>query len=168
MADIQTNDSGRKRGGIRSKKLSTRVDLTPMVDLGFLLITFFIFTTTLSRPTSMHLVLPTDGPPTKTGESKTLNLILDANNRIAYYKGNNLSSVQTTDFSADGIRTVLQKQKDLLPNRNDLVVLIKPSDFASYQNIVAVLDEMQINQIRKYLIMDITTEEKNSILLNRN
>jgi biopolymer transport protein ExbD len=166
MAEIQQSES--KRRGVRSKKLSTRVDLTPMVDLGFLLITFFIFTTALSKPAAMHLVLPADGPPTTSGASKTLSLILDANNQIAYYKGTNLSAVKTTDFSANGIRTVLQKQKDLLPNRNDLVVLIKPSDFSSYENIVAVLDEMQINQIRKYLIMDLTEAEKNRIVLNHN
>jgi len=168
MADIQTNDSSRKRGGIRSKKLSTRVDLTPMVDLGFLLITFFIFTTTLSRPTAMHLILPVDGTPTTSAESKTLSLILEADNRIAYYKGTNLSSVRKTDFSSDGIRTVLQEQKNALPDRNHLVVLIKPSDFASYQNIVAALDEMQINQIKKYMVMDVSDEEKKSILLNHN
>jgi len=160
MSEIQTQDNHRRKGGLRSKKLSTRVDLTPMVDLGFLLITFFIFTTTLSRPAAMNLILPADGSGNTTPESKTMNIILSHSNQIVYYKGNNIQLSGKTDFSATGIRTVLLDAKNSLPNSNDLVVLIKPGKDASYENIVAMLDEMQISGIKKYVLMDLSESEK--------
>jgi Biopolymer transport protein len=163
MADIQQSDNNRKHAGTRSKKLSTRVDLTPMVDLGFLLITFFIFTTTLSTPTAMKLVVPANGPNTQAPESKTLSLILAGNNRVEYYKGNNIQSLQTTNYSVEGLRQVIQTAKNTLANRNDLIVLIKPSEFSSYQNIVATLDEMKINDVKRYVLMDMTSNEMKNL-----
>lgn len=160
MSEIQTQDNHRRKSGLRSKKLSTRVDLTPMVDLGFLLITFFIFTTTLSRPAAMNLILPAEGSGNTTPESKTMNIILRHSNQIVYYKGNNIQLSGKTDFSATGIRNVLLDAKNSLPNSNDLVVLIKPGKDASYQNIVAMLDEMQISGIKKYVLMDLNEREK--------
>lgn len=165
MADIQQSNNNRKHAGTRSKKLSTRVDLTPMVDLGFLLITFFIFTTALSTPNAMKLVVPANGPGSQMPESKTLSLILANNNRIEYYKGNNIQSIQTTDYSVTGLRQVIQTAKNNLPNRNDLIVLIKPSEFSSYQNIITTLDEMQINEVKRYVLMDMTDEEKKNFKL---
>jgi biopolymer transport protein ExbD len=160
MSEILVQDNPRRKGGLRSKKLSTRVDLTPMVDLGFLLITFFIFTTTLSRPAAMNLILPADGTGNTTAASKTMNVILSPNNQIVYYRGNNIQLSGKTDFSATGIRSVLLEAKKSLPNSNDLVVLIKPGKDASYQNIVAMLDEMQISGIKKYVLMDMSESEK--------
>jgi biopolymer transport protein ExbD len=87
------HDSGHKKGpGVKkAKKLSTRVDMTPMVDLGFLLITFFIFTTTMTSPTTMELFMPkdTDKPEeqNKAKESGALTILLSKDNHIYYYEG---------------------------------------------------------------------------------
>src|SRR6201990_108451 len=94
MAEMDTSGGGHHKKGPgvkKSKKQSTRVDLTPMVDLGFLLITFFIFTTTMSQPTAMKLNLPkdTDKPDeqNKLKESAALTVMPGKNNNVYYYEG---------------------------------------------------------------------------------
>src|SRR2546423_14242287 len=94
MAEMDTSGGGKHKKGPgvkKGKKLSTRVDLTPMVDLGFLLITFFIFTTTMSQPTAMKLFLPkdTDKPEeqNKAKESGALTLLLGKDGSVYYYEG---------------------------------------------------------------------------------
>ncbi len=167
MAEIQQKEGGRKRGGIRSKKLSTRVDLTPMVDLGFLLITFFIFTTTLSEPKAMGLNLPADkkdnGPDTKTAESKTLNLVLASDDRVVYYNGMDENQAAVTTYAPDGLRAViLNKMAEVAKrsgNASETVILIKPTAGSTYKNLVDVMDEMQINQVARFVLMDATSSE---------
>src|ERR1700680_5145674 len=104
MAELNTSPNVHNTGpGVKKgKKLSTRVDLTPMVDLGFLLITFFIFTTTLAEPTSMNLAMPkdTDKPDeiNKVKESGSLTLMLGKSNIIYYYFGNDPTKMQTSGY----------------------------------------------------------------------
>src|SRR6185312_9616448 len=95
MASIDSGggDSGHKKGpGVKkAKKLSTRVDMTPMVDLGFLLITFFIFTTTMSTPNTMKLTMPKEEKnkedQTEVKESGALTILLGKDNEVFYYEG---------------------------------------------------------------------------------
>src|ERR1039457_7217998 len=93
MAEMEVKSGGEKKGpGVKkSKKLSTRVDLTPMVHLGFLLITFFIFTTTMSQPTAMRLFLPKDADKpedqNKAKESGAFTILLGRDNNVFYYEG---------------------------------------------------------------------------------
>jgi len=166
MSEIQQQEHRNKRSGIRSKKLSTRVDLTPMVDLGFLLITFFIFTTTMNQPNALKLVVPDDRDmtdPGKVAENKTISLILEANDRILYYQGLNKDQWQTTNYSAAGLRSVIQKKladvKLRFGKSSETVVLIKPTSEASYRNIVNILDEMLINDVKKYVLMESSPPE---------
>lgn len=161
MAEIQTPESRSRMGLQRNKKLSTRVDLTPMVDLGFLLITFFIFTTALSEPASIILPLPDESDtdnPTVTGERKTISLLLDANNTILYYEGSNAKAIQKTDYSSKGLRAVLLAKIKQVKTEFGLdaepVVLIKPLQASSYGNLVNVLDEMMINGVKKYMLLE--------------
>ncbi len=169
MAEI--NVSTQKATGHRQKKLSTRVDLTPMVDLGFLLITFFIFTASMRQPKSMKLNLPQDEIVNlnTTSAGKTLNIILLGGNRIAYYMGANPSPIRYTDYGSEGIRKVIiDVRKNIAKKYGDpkeLVVLIKPSQGSNYGNIVQLMDEMLINEVKRYVLMEPAETEINSIRL---
>ncbi|WP_170970940.1 ExbD/TolR family protein [Ilyomonas limi] len=167
MAEVQTAVLTGKRGITRGKKLSTRVDLTPMVDLGFLLITFFIFTTTLNEQKAMRLNLPQDGAGGVTAVSKTISLLLCEDNKVKYYAGDNPTSMQETNYSPAGIRSVILQQTQKVAaqfgDRNETVVLIKPTPDCTYENIVNTLDEMTITDVRRYILMDANKEELNLI-----
>lgn len=175
MAEINMATNSGGAGVHRSKKHSTRVDLTPMVDLGFLLITFFIFTTSMTEPKATRLNMPVDGPYTKSSESGSLTAILLEKNKVFYYHGslnkaikNNAWATSSFDF-ANGIGQVIrQKQAALDRNktngRNDLVFMIKPLDESAYGNVVDALDEVQINGVDRYAIMDIDPVEKEIVL----
>jgi biopolymer transport protein ExbD len=191
MASLDTGggDSGHKKGpGVKkAKKLSTRVDMTPMVDLGFLLITFFIFTSTMSTPTTMALNMPKDEKdPEKQNEAKAsgaLTLMPAKNDQIYYYEGElapDGSNFKVTNFK--GIRDVIiDKKKAVIaahqhnqqceeirarnngdPNSckdRDFVVVIKPTAEATYKNTVDALDEMTINGVKRYALVDIAEAE---------
>jgi biopolymer transport protein ExbD len=166
MAEMDTSSGGghKKGPGVKkSKKLSTRVDLTPMVDLGFLLITFFIFTTTMSQPTAMKLFLPkdTDKPEeqNKVKASGALTLLLGKNDQIYYYEGElapDASNFKTTSFKE--IRKVITDKKRATDDK-DFVVVIKPDNDATYKNTVDILDEMTINDVKRYAMVDISPVE---------
>jgi len=168
MAEIQSNNTAKKqRGFSKSKKLSTRVDLTPMVDLGFLLITFFIFTTSLTRPTVMKLAMPDDTSTVdgmETSEAKTLTLLVGPNNRLFYYAGKFKEPLHEIDFKQ--LRNVIIDKKQQVFNKfgtSDLVVLIKVTDEANFKNIVDSLDEMIINGVPTYMLLEPEAEELEAI-----
>jgi len=157
-----SSGGGHKKGpGVKKgKKLSTRVDLTPMVDLGFLLITFFIFTTTMSQPTAMKLFLPKDvdkpEEQNKLKESAALTLMPSKANMVYYYEGLDPSKLQSSSFK--GIRDiVLDKKRRTDPK--DFMVILKPTKDATYKNTVDILDEMTIDAVKRYALVDITPDE---------
>src|SRR5215210_5692589 len=143
MAEMDTSSGGghKKGPGVKKgKKASTRVDLTPMVDLGFLLITFFIFTTTMSQATAMRLFLPkdTDKPEeqNKAKESGALTILLGKDNNVFYYEGilqPDGSNFKSTNFK--DIRDVIIRKKQTTDSA-DLVVVIKPSNESTYKNVI--------------------------------
>jgi len=173
MAELDTSGGGHKKGpGVKKgKKLPTRVDLTPMVDLGFLLITFFIFTTTMSQPTAMKLLLPDDkvtpDQQNKAKESGALTILMGADNHIYYYEGqlkNDASNFLSASYNGENsIRDVILKKKAYVrsiaqdPNdpEHDLVIVIKPSQYCTYKNVIDILDEMSINVVKKFALVDI-------------
>src|SRR6185369_10650453 len=114
MADVQQQDSGSGKGKhskLRAKKASTHIDMTPMVDLAFLLLTFFMLTTTFSKPQAMQINMPVkpDKPEDqqKVAESTALTVILSEKDRIYYYFGIKEPKVEVTNFGPDGIRKIL-------------------------------------------------------------
>jgi biopolymer transport protein ExbD len=171
MADITPSAGSGKERKIRSRKLSTRIDMTPMVDLGFLLITFFMLATTLLQPVSLQLSMPDKSCPDCTcqvAESGTLTVLLDSEDRVFYYQGiaqRGDVQLQGTDFSATGIRAVLAhyKRQAARLRPEGLTVLIKASDAAQYGHVIDLIDELAINGIGQYALLDLTEVEKNLI-----
>lgn len=124
MAEIIANEGGgKKKGKKRAKKLSTHIDMTPMVDLACLLLTFFMLTTAFSKPKVMEISLPEKGPISKTEVMKPINIILDENDKIFWYQGKAdptrppLPTLYATDFSKDGIRKLLLERNKELFNK---------------------------------------------------
>jgi biopolymer transport protein ExbD len=204
MADIDVSGGGggHKKGvGVKkAKKLSTRVDMTPMVDLGFLLITFFIFTTTMSTPSTMALNMPKKVQDEKQQmeikASNALSILIGKEvkgkpRNVYYYMGQleaDGSNFKSATF--DQIRQIIMdKRKEVMaryvpdPNdkdcekmkedaRNDhdpnwenacrdkdFVVVIKPTKDARYASTIDILDEMTINGVKAFALVDITPQE---------
>ncbi|TWI81149.1 biopolymer transport protein ExbD [Lacibacter cauensis] len=158
MAAIDTND-----------KRTVRVDFTPLVDLGFLLITFFIFTTQLSKPRAFGLHVPDDGElvdPSQTPESATITLQMKGNGVVDYFEGFESRPIQKgtlTLYNQNTLRDhLLNKRKriiDQLHSDSNYTVLIAPGPDASYKEMIDVMDEMRILDIRKYVLVDATAQK---------
>jgi biopolymer transport protein ExbD len=174
MAELNTGDGGGKKGGkVRSKKGNSRVDLTAMVDLAFLLITFFMLTTSLSKPQSMDLGMPDKPKPNEptpeidVADNRTMTVLLGENNQIKWYMGQFATPLDGPDavvYGKEGIRKeLLARVKSVVEETRDpkkgLIVIIKPSKKSTYRNLVDILDEMVICKVKTYAIVDITKEE---------
>lgn len=187
MAEMQTAESGgKKKGGkVRTKKMSTRVDLTPMVDLGFLLITFFMLTTTLAKPQIMPVVMPEKDVKEEdlqaTKESQVLTLLLGGKDKVYFYEGITDAKLDSTDYSAEGLRKVILDKKDRVktqwgdlekddpknPGQKKMIsklnVIIKPTKDARYKNVVDAFDEMKITNVALYVLLDVSQQEEDFI-----
>jgi len=170
MAEVQVKEDSGKGGKVRSKKQNTRVDMTPMVDLGFLLITFFMFTTTFSKPNVMDLGLPAKPkenqkpPDTEIKLSNSLSLIIGKDNKIFYHQqdqqGLNDQTLVETNFDREGITKVIEQAKARAADKDKFTVIIKPTDDAVYKNFVDILDEMAITKNERYGVTDIKPWEE--------
>lgn len=221
MAEVNTGDSGGgggKHGGkVRAKKSSTKIDMTPMVDLAFLLLTFFMLTTTFSKPKTMEINMPIkpkagDPEPPKIPGKQTLTLLLSEKNRIYYYFGADgegvTPTVETTNFGPTGIHKLLlekneeiggtvskikalklkykdgkitskegklitdpklaeieykRQSNEIKGSKKGLIVLVKADDESTYKNLIDILDEMNVCNVGRYAIVDITPSEKEMI-----
>lgn len=175
LMQISTDNAipGRRRPGVsRVKKHNVRTDMTPMVDLGFLLIAFFIMTTELSKPSVVKLNMPVEnGPPTLTGESTTLTVLL-GNEKLYCYWGSwenaiRNNRVQETSFSEmEGLGKIIRERQAFLDKaqiskegRSALMLLIKAGPDASYGRVIDALDETTINNVKRYALVKPSEEE---------
>jgi len=151
MAELDTS-GGKTEKKVRAKKALPKVDLTAMVDLAFLLITFFMLTTTLSKPTAMDIAKPDVTDPLvriDVRASKTMTILLGKDNKLAWYMG-------IAGKSAPQIQNYTQIRKTLLDNKRkvqqstggDIVLIIKPTSSANYKNLVDIMDELLITGIK--------------------
>lgn len=162
MAEIsQSGGGGKSDGKVRVKKASTKIDMTPMVDLAFLLLTFFMLTTTLSKPQTMELTMPEkpkkEEKLPEVNEKKVVTVILGSKDRIFWYHGITDPDVQVTDYSQTGIRKVLQEKNAEIPG---LIILIKPAKESRYKNVVDILDEMTITDQKRFAMVKITPADE--------
>jgi biopolymer transport protein ExbD len=199
MAEIQEGGGGGHKGKKRAKKQSTRIDMTPMVDLAFLLLTFFVLTATFSKPKTMELTFPAppdkieDMPPIKNG----ITFLLSKDDRIFYYEGEfravdtdkgpktTLSELNFSQGSLhkylldknkkmhDQIRALDEQHKkkqledstfkrlvrERKADKESYTFLIKTDDKATYKNVIDVIDELNINVVGKYVMVDILKPE---------
>ncbi|MBK8953867.1 MAG: biopolymer transporter ExbD [Chitinophagaceae bacterium] len=171
MAQIDAEAAPQKyRAGVRKMiKNNLRVDMTPMVDLGFLLIAFFVLTTELSKPTVMNLNMPkTEGTPTPVGDSYALTVLLGA--KSYYYEGDwdkAFSSGKVFSVTSYELRKIIARKQQQLDDktkykfgRNGLMLLVKPTAAANYKTIVDMLDETTIANVKSYALVDATDNEK--------
>lgn len=200
MAEIQESGGGGggKHQKKRAKKSSTKIDMTPMVDLAFLLLTFFILTSTFNKPKALDLAFPAkpkgDEPIDKV-KANGISILLGENGKVYWYPGalKPETVIEKTNFSNTGLRMIFAngnskvvkqmnalrteakkwdysqgvadsifklKSKDIKGGDEALVVLIKADEKASYKNVIDVVDELNITDIGKFAIMDMTPEEK--------
>lgn len=165
--------ASRKKAGVRYlRKHSLKTDMTPMVDLGFLLISFFVMTVRMNAPVVEKLYMPHDGPPQKLQMSNALTMLIGDNHTVYYYHGDigqALEGNEIRQISFDekkGIGKIIRDKQDFLAKagiskegKDGLMVLIKPSGKANYDDVVKALDEMQINNVTRYVLVKPEREE---------
>lgn len=166
MATIENADSNKNHPKQKLIKKSVRVDLTPMVDLGFLLITFFIFTTTMSKASAMNMNLPDDRDSSVTDaicKSCVLTVIAGENNQLFYYEGDDYNAVyKTTDYTASGIRQLIQNKKIKVFNArgvDEMKLIIKLSQNSSFKNMVDLIDESNITCVKRYYLANLNNAD---------
>ncbi|MDU0369794.1 ExbD/TolR family protein [Hymenobacter endophyticus] len=159
MANLQTAAPAARGTKPRVKKHAFHLDMTPMVDLAFLLLTFFMLTTTFSKPTIMEVAMPDPKGKTDVPASGAMTVLLDKNHTVHYFYGLNSEAepaqLHTTSFGAGGLRQALLSFRP----KNGMV-LIKASDKAAYQSMVDALDEMNITNTKKYALVDINPADE--------
>ncbi len=164
MAEVQVND--RSNGKKRSGRMGIKVDMTPMVDLGFLLITFFLFSTNFSKPNVMDLGLPAKGPHTETDIDyrNSITFILGKDSKVYYYqderKNLNDNSLKEVSFDKAQVAKTIESAKANAPKRENFTVIIKPADNSEYKTLVDMLDELAITKSERYGISEMNDKEK--------
>lgn len=170
MAEVQVKESGGGKKGGRVKKNAGKPDMTPMVDLGFLLITFFIYTTTFSKPNVMGFATPNKDKEQPEQEevaeskvSNTITIILGEDDRVFWYQvplqDVTPEDLVETDYSAEGIRQAIYTKKANALDLDKWTVIIKPTVDATWKNTVDILDETAVTDSDKKAVVELRKKE---------
>jgi len=143
MAEVIQNEGRGHKGGKKKRRLGVRMDMTPMVDVAFLLLTFFMLSTSLVTPQVMEITLPRDNTPTQTGESNLITLKVRRDQQVFWYKGSDSTNLQKASYK--DLYNVLY---DALRKNPKIGTLIKIDRGARYQALVDMVDELNISQAR--------------------
>jgi biopolymer transport protein ExbD len=162
MAEL--NPSPSRQAGRRSvQRMPLHVDLTAMVDLAFLLITFFMLTTTLNKQKAMPLAMPVKGPEAAVPETRTMTICLGKANHAVWYLGlpdKPLIGPTKVGYGKDLTRAIVETGNRIRKSSGEgLIVVIKPSDHSVYGNLVETLDQLDIAQVPSYAITQITSRD---------
>jgi biopolymer transport protein ExbD len=173
MAEMNIPEGKAHNGKVRAKKAVLRVDLTPMVDLAFLLITFFMLTTTLQKQKAMELTEPKQqGPQTAVSECQVLNLLTDSLGHIYYWEGLECKAVNLIALTgAHNLRDKIKAKKTLLHtnclNANaapkPVICLIKLLPGSRYDHMIRVLDEVSADSVPTYAIQAYSADELKAV-----
>ena len=162
MAEIL--NSPKQTKGKQLIKKSTRINLTPMVDLGFLLITFFVFTTTISTTKAMAMVSPKESIDANDDicERCVITLLPAGNNMLFYYEGSGKNGVfKTTSYGAEGLRTLLiNKKKRVAQLHREVILVIKPGAASTFKNLINIIDESNICLYKRYYLDKINAADE--------
>ena len=161
MAELA--QSSGKSGGKRVKRMPVRVDLTAMVDLAFLLITFFMLTTSFQKPRKMDVVMPAGGPPGAVSDKTTMTICLGTKNQAVYYLGmadKPLTVPKLTGYGTQIRAAIVEMTKQVYASTGKtMMVLIKPAEHSVYENLVDALDEINITKVPSYAIATISAKD---------
>lgn len=165
MAEVQITEQS--NGKKSQTKKGIHVDMTPMVDLGFLLITFFMFTTNFSKPNAINFSNPPENPTdikTQIDYRNSITFILGKNDRIFFYQAEksdlNNNSLKEVSFDKAQVSKTIELAKKNAPIKKNFTVIIKPADDSRYKTMVDMLDEMTITQTEQYGISELNDKEK--------
>lgn len=161
MAQVQEKQTPTKRNRRRARNAGFHLDMTPMVDLAFLLLTFFMLTTTFAKLQTMEINMPTvNGPNTPIPGKNALTVILGEKDRVFYHFGyaGDEPVVVETNFAASGLRQVLLSEQ--VRGNPKLVVLIKAAEASRFKNLVDALDELRITDTQRYALVALQDEDK--------
>jgi biopolymer transport protein ExbD len=134
------------------------MDMTAMVDVAFLLLTFFILSTQLpTQEGALSTAKPVPGSEVDIACEKNLTLFLGDDDQIYWYGGCDQEEVQAVGYGPAGIRKLLVEQRQ---HRRDMIITIKPGELSNFQNLVSIIDEIEIVGAPKYALAEMSPEEK--------
>ena len=155
MAEVQTAEPrGKKKGKHKKKRrVAIRIDMTPMVDVAFLLLTFFMLTTAFTRPQAMEINLPPGDTKVEVAASNLMTLRVVPDGSIYWSIGTEApKKVEWKDF-----RNLIIQSNKANPR---LITLIKVDRKAKYQDMIDIIDELNLDNVTRFSLAPMTPEDQ--------